>query len=53
VFFTDPPDDPARVTAPGPRTAVVVTVGAAVTAVRGLAPQPLLNVADNAAHFLR
>jgi NADH-quinone oxidoreductase subunit N len=52
MFFTDLPADGPRVVMPSPLTTVAVAVGAVVTVLLGIVPQPLLNLADSAAHFL-
>lgn len=52
MFFTAPPADAPVVTAPKPTTAVVA-VTAAVTLVLGIAPQPLLDLAEHAGTFIR
>lgn len=52
MFFAEPPADPPEVVTPGALTAVSVAAGAGVTVVLGVAPQPLLDLADRAAPFL-
>ncbi|QCQ90718.1 NADH-quinone oxidoreductase subunit NuoN [Rhodococcus sp. SGAir0479] len=52
LFFSDaPPGAPVVVVSSGPTVAAVVTT-AAVTVVLGIAPQPVLDLADRAASFL-
>lgn len=53
MFFTDPPDDPPVVVTPGWTTTATVTLTAAITFALGALPQPLLDLANNSAHFLR
>ncbi|MGW5317586.1 NADH-quinone oxidoreductase subunit NuoN [Nocardia thailandica] len=52
MFFTDPPADAPTVSAPI-GTVVVIGVCAAATVVLGVFPQPLLDLAGNAAVFVR
>jgi NADH-quinone oxidoreductase subunit N len=52
MFFTGRPEDGLRVVVPSPLTSVAVAVGAVVTVVLGIVPQPLLDLADSAAQFL-
>ncbi|CAN5726646.1 NADH-quinone oxidoreductase subunit NuoN [soil metagenome] len=53
MFFTEPPDDAAEVVIPSTLSIATVTITAAITLALGALPQPLLDLADNAAHFLR
>ncbi len=53
MFFTDPPEDAPAVVVPGALTTAAVTVTAAITFALGALPQPLLDLADHAAQFLR
>ncbi|WP_420753514.1 NADH-quinone oxidoreductase subunit NuoN [Rhodococcus sp. O3] len=53
MFFTEPGDDAVTVVAPGAVTAAVVAVSALVTVVLGIAPQPVLDLADRAAVFFQ
>ncbi len=53
VFFTEPTDETPQVVAPGILSKVAIAVCAAVTVVLGIVPQPLLDLADHAAHLLR
>ncbi|WP_307846197.1 NADH-quinone oxidoreductase subunit NuoN [Rhodococcus sp. CX] len=53
MFFTEPGDDAVTVVAPGAVTATVVAVSALVTIVLGIAPQPVLDLADRAAVFFQ
>nr|WP_276207249.1 NADH-quinone oxidoreductase subunit NuoN [Nocardia mangyaensis] len=52
MFFTDPPADAPIVTAPF-ATTLVVTFTAGATLLLGLFPQPVLDLAERAAHFTR
>ncbi|MBF6220708.1 NADH-quinone oxidoreductase subunit NuoN [Nocardia abscessus] len=52
MFFTDPPADAPVLVSP-PLTTTIVAITAAVTFVLGVYPQPLLDLADHAATFVR
>ncbi|WP_441954563.1 NADH-quinone oxidoreductase subunit NuoN [Nocardia sp. 2TAF39] len=52
MFFTDPPADAPLIATPAFTTAIVA-VAAAATLVLGVFPQPLLDLADRAATFVR
>jgi NADH-quinone oxidoreductase subunit N len=52
MFFTEPPADAPEVVTPSSLSIATVTVTAAVTLALGALPQPLLDLADHAAHFL-
>lgn len=52
MFFTESPEDAPTVAAPL-TTSVVIAVAAAVTVVLGIVPQPLLDMAQHAAVFVR
>ncbi|MGS2811085.1 NADH-quinone oxidoreductase subunit NuoN [Nocardia sp. MW-W600-9] len=52
MFFTDPPADAPTVTAPF-ATTLVVAFSAGATLVLGVFPQPLLDLAERAATFIR
>jgi NADH-quinone oxidoreductase subunit N len=52
MFFTEPPDDAPAVVVPSVLTKAVVTITAAVTFALGALPQPLLDLANTANHFL-
>jgi NADH-quinone oxidoreductase subunit N len=52
MFFSAPVADGPRVVVPSPMTTVAVTLGVAVTVVLGVAPQPVLDLANNAAYFV-
>ncbi|MBJ8347771.1 NADH-quinone oxidoreductase subunit NuoN [Antrihabitans sp. YC2-6] len=52
MFFAEPPDDPGEVIAASPLTTAAIGIGAAVTVVLGILPQPIFDLADRAAQFL-
>ncbi len=52
MFFTDPPADAPTVTAPF-ATTLVVAFSAGATILLGLFPQPILDLADRSAVFIR
>ncbi|MGQ0466624.1 MAG: NADH-quinone oxidoreductase subunit NuoN [Sporichthyaceae bacterium] len=53
MFFSAPAADGPRVVVPSALTTVVVALGVAVTLVLGVAPQPVLDLANDAAFFVR
>jgi NADH-quinone oxidoreductase subunit N len=53
MFFSEPAVDGPTVAVPSAFTTAAVALGAAVTVVLGVAPQPLLDLADHASVFLR
>lgn len=53
MFFTESPVDAPEVVVPSALSIATVTITAAITLALGALPQPLLDLADNAAHFLR
>ncbi|MFI5099273.1 MAG: NADH-quinone oxidoreductase subunit NuoN [Actinomycetes bacterium] len=53
MFFSEPAADGPTVAIPSVFTTAAVAMGAAVTVVLGIAPQPLLDLADRASVFLR
>jgi NADH-quinone oxidoreductase subunit N len=53
MFFSDPAADGPSVAVGSVFTTAAVALGAAVTIVLGVAPQPLLDLADRASVFLR
>jgi len=53
MFFQDPAEDGPTVAVPSAATALAIAVGLAVTVVLGILPQPVLDLADKAALFLR
>jgi len=52
MFFSDPAPDGPSVVTPGLFTGTVVAIGALTTLVFGVVPQPLLNLANQAANHL-
>ncbi|MEU7767536.1 NADH-quinone oxidoreductase subunit NuoN [Nocardia sp. NPDC049190] len=52
MFFTDPPDDAPLVVTPT-LTTIIVAISAAATLVLGVFPQPVLDLAEQAATFVR
>lgn len=52
MFFTDPPEDAPQVVTPSALSVATITLTAAITFALGALPQPLLDLADNAARFL-
>jgi NADH-quinone oxidoreductase subunit N len=53
MFFTEPTDDTPRVVEPGILSKAAIALCAVVTVVLGIFPQPLLDLADQAALLLR
>ncbi|RKS69218.1 NADH-quinone oxidoreductase subunit N [Motilibacter peucedani] len=53
MFFTEPGADAPVVVVPSILTTIALTLGVAVTLVLGVAPQPVLDLASNAAGFVR
>ena len=53
MFFTEPAADPPRVVVPGALSKLAIAVSAAATIVLGIMPQPLLDLCDSAAQFVR
>jgi NADH-quinone oxidoreductase subunit N len=53
MFFSDPVGDGPTVAVPSILTTTVITVGAAVTLVLGVVPQPVLDLARQAGEFVR
>ncbi|MBV8966397.1 MAG: NADH-quinone oxidoreductase subunit NuoN [Mycobacteriaceae bacterium] len=53
MFFTESPADPPRVVVPGSLSKAAIAVTAAATIVLGIFPQPLLDLCDRAAQFVR
>ncbi len=53
MFFSAPAVDGPRVVVPSALTTVAVGLGVAVTLVLGVAPQPVLDLANDAAFFVR
>jgi len=53
MFFTDPPEDGPAVITPSWTTSATVALTAAITFALGALPQPMLDLANDSAHFLR
>jgi NADH-quinone oxidoreductase subunit N len=53
MFFQDPAEDGPTVAVPGATTAIAIAVSLAVTVLLGVWPQPVLDLADKAALFIR
>ena len=53
MFFNDPAPDGPTVAVPSGYTAATIALGLAVTVVLGIVPQPVLDLADRAALFIR
>jgi len=53
MFFNDPAPDGPTVAVPSALTASAIALGLAVTVVLGVVPQPMLDLADRAALFIR
>ncbi len=53
MFFQEPAVDGPTVAVPSAYTAVTIALGTAFTAVLGVVPQPVLDLADRAGFFLR
>jgi len=53
MFFTDPPADAPEVVKPSWTSTATVTLTAAVTLALGALPQPLLDLVNNSAQFVR
>ncbi|GAC1443363.1 MAG: NADH-quinone oxidoreductase subunit NuoN [Mycobacteriales bacterium] len=53
MFFNEPAVDGPTVAIPSPLTATTIGLGLAVTLVLGVFPQPVLDLADRAALFIR
>ena len=52
MFFTDPPEDAPEVVTPSALSVATIALTAAITFLLGTLPQPLLDLANNAARFL-
>jgi NADH-quinone oxidoreductase subunit N len=53
MFFSEPAADGPTVAIPSVFTTAAVSLGAAFTILLGIAPQPLLDLADRASVFIR
>ncbi len=52
MFFTDPPEDAPEVVTPGSLTVATIVLTAVITFALGALPQPILDLANEAARFL-
>ncbi|WP_246241194.1 NADH-quinone oxidoreductase subunit NuoN [Mycolicibacterium madagascariense] len=52
LFFTDPPENAPTVVVPSALSTATVTVSAAITLALGALPQPILDLANTANHFV-
>ncbi|HET8994293.1 MAG TPA: NADH-quinone oxidoreductase subunit NuoN [Rhodococcus sp. (in: high G+C Gram-positive bacteria)] len=52
MFFRDPPSDAPAIVMPSALTTATIAVTAVITLLLGIVPQPLLDLAGQAAHFL-
>ncbi|MDQ3502856.1 MAG: NADH-quinone oxidoreductase subunit N, partial [Actinomycetota bacterium] len=52
MFFSEPPLDGPTVAVPSGFTAGAIALGLAVSVLLGVLPQPVLDLADNAARFI-
>ncbi len=53
MFFTEPTADPPQVVVPSTLSKIAIAISAAATIVLGIMPQPLLDLCDSAAQFVR
>ncbi len=53
MFFQEPSADGPTVAVPSAYTAITIALGLAVTVILGILPQPVLDLADQAATFVR
>ena len=53
MYFSDPPEDAPTVALPSPFTTLTIAIMAAVTIVLGIVPGPLIDLAQEAAVFIR
>jgi NADH-quinone oxidoreductase subunit N len=53
MFFTEPTADPPQVVVPGTLSKAAIAISAAATILLGIVPQPLLDLCDRAAEFVR
>jgi proton-translocating NADH-quinone oxidoreductase, chain N len=51
MYFAEPPENAPTIAIPGWSTTVALTVGLVVTVLLGVFPQPILDLASNAAHL--
>jgi len=52
MYFSDPPEDGPTVAVPSWATQIALAITTLVTIFLGIVPQPILDVADKAAHFV-
>lgn len=52
MFFADPPENAPTIAIPGWSTSIALTFGVVVTVVLGVFPQPILDLASNAAKLV-
>jgi NADH-quinone oxidoreductase subunit N len=53
MWLSEPGENPPTVSLPGALTAAALTIGAAATVLLGVVPQPLLDMTNQAAQFVR
>jgi NADH-quinone oxidoreductase subunit N len=53
MFFSDPIGDGPTVAVPSILTTAAITIGAAMTLLLGIVPQPVLDLAGQAGDFIR
>ena len=53
MYFSDPVDDGPTVAVPSAFTTLAIAISAAATVALGLVPGPLIDLAQNAAEFIR
>jgi NADH-quinone oxidoreductase subunit N len=53
MFFQEPAEVGPSIAVPSASTAIAIAVGLAVTLLLGVLPQPVLDLADKAALFVR
>jgi NADH-quinone oxidoreductase subunit N len=51
MYFADPPEAGPTIAVASPLTTVAIGLGVAVTIFLGIVPQPVLDLAQNAAHL--
>ena len=51
MYFAPPPDNAPDIAVPSPLTTIALTVGAVVTLLLGVVPQPLIDIATRAANL--
>jgi NADH-quinone oxidoreductase subunit N len=53
MWLTEPGENTPTVSIPGALTSAVLSIGALATLLIGVVPQPLLDLTDRAAEFIR